>query len=131
MHGSTVVIRPPDGDLGQYLESLARVRDYTPSIHTLAPGHGRLMEHVGDVVEALIAHRLARHARVADALHGAGQATVDELLAVVYADVTEAQLPVARFSLWAHLRHLVGEGLAAPLDTAPGEDTLETRWSWL
>ena len=27
MHGSTVVIRPPDGDLHQYLASLARLRD--------------------------------------------------------------------------------------------------------
>ena len=46
MHGSTVVIRPPDGDLGDYLSSLARVRDSDPPIVTLAPGHGRLMEHV-------------------------------------------------------------------------------------
>ncbi len=38
MHGSTVVIRPPDGDLHQYLASLARVRDATPAIRTLAPG---------------------------------------------------------------------------------------------
>ena len=28
MHGSTVVIRPPDGDLGPYLASLALVRDF-------------------------------------------------------------------------------------------------------
>ena len=32
MHGSTVVIRPPDGDLHQYLASLARVRDAAPAI---------------------------------------------------------------------------------------------------
>ena len=31
MHGSTVVIRPPDGDLHQYLASLARVRDERPA----------------------------------------------------------------------------------------------------
>ena len=30
MHGSTVVIRPPDGDLDQYLASLALVRDAGP-----------------------------------------------------------------------------------------------------
>jgi glyoxylase-like metal-dependent hydrolase (beta-lactamase superfamily II) len=128
MHGSTVVIRPPDGDLPTYLASLARLRDYRPAIATMAPGHGRLMDHVPEVVDALVAHRLARHARVADALERVGQGTVDQLLGHVYADVTEAQLPVARFSLWAHLRALRSEGRAIALDTGPDGDALETRW---
>jgi glyoxylase-like metal-dependent hydrolase (beta-lactamase superfamily II) len=129
MHGSTVVIRPPDGDLHQYLESLARLRDERPPVRTLAPGHGRVMDHVPDVVDALIAHRLARHAVAAAALARRGAATVDELLPDVYADVTEPQLPVARFSLWAHLRALVQEERATLLDAAPGDDTLESRWA--
>jgi glyoxylase-like metal-dependent hydrolase (beta-lactamase superfamily II) len=130
MHGSTVVIRPPDGDLGVYLDSLAAVRDTEPAIARLAPGHGRLMERVPEVIDGLIAHRLARHAAVADALQGSGKATVDELLPRVYADVTEAQLPVARFSLWAHLRYLGVQGRAEPVDGTRGEDTIETAWRW-
>ena len=128
MHGSTVVIRPPDGDLATYLASLALVRDLDPPIARLAPGHGRVMEKVSDVVDALVAHRLGRHARVADALGDLGEGTVEELLPQVYADVTEAQLPVARFSLWAHLRYLGEQGRAEPLDAEPGTDTVETRW---
>jgi glyoxylase-like metal-dependent hydrolase (beta-lactamase superfamily II) len=128
MHGSTVVIRPPDGDLGTYLASLALVRDFDPPVARLAPGHGRLMERVTEVVDALTAHRLGRHARVADALAAMGEGTVDELLSRVYADVTEAQLPVAKFSLWAHLRYLAEQGRTEPLDAVPGEDTIETRW---
>ena len=38
-------------------------RDAEPPIATLAPGHGRLMDHVPDVVDALVAHRLGRHGR--------------------------------------------------------------------
>jgi glyoxylase-like metal-dependent hydrolase (beta-lactamase superfamily II) len=129
MHGSTVVIRPPDGDLHQYLASLARVRDAVPPIATLAPGHGRVMDHVPDVVDALIAHRLGRHQRIAAALATRADATVDELLPDVYGDVTERQLPVARFSLWAHLRALGQEGRAGPVDAPAGEDTVETRWT--
>lgn len=129
MHGSTVVIRPPDGDLHHYLESLARLRDATPPIRTLAPGHGRLMDHVVDEVEALTAHRLGRHVRVAGALGSLDTATVDELLPEVYGDVTERQLPVARFSLWAHLRALGQEGVAEPTDAARGADTIESRWT--
>ena len=129
MHGSTVVIRPPDGDLHQYLDSLARVRDKAPPIRTLAPGHGRVMDHVPEIVDALIAHRHGRHEIIAAALRRRGEATVDELLPDVYADVTERQLPVARFSLWAHLRALVQEGRASLVDEAPGQDTLESRWA--
>ncbi len=129
MHGSTVVIRPPDGDLHQYLTSLARVRDASPAIHTLAPGHGRLMDHVPEVINALVAHRLGRHETIATGLTRDGQGTVDELLPLVYGDVTERQLPVARYSLWAHLRALGQEGRAAPADAASGvEDSIETRW---
>jgi glyoxylase-like metal-dependent hydrolase (beta-lactamase superfamily II) len=127
MHGSTVVIRPPDGDLHQYLASLARLRD-APGVATLAPGHGRLMDHVRDIVDALIAHRLGRHERVAAVLGRHHEGTVDQLLAQVYGDVTERQLPVARFSLWAHLRALGQEGRAVLLDAPEGEDTIESRW---
>ena len=73
------------------------------------------MDHVPDVVDTLIAHRLGRHERIAAALGRRGEGTVDELLPEVYGDVTERQLPVARFfSLWAHLRAL-------------GEDDRESR----
>ena len=132
MHGSTVVIRPPDGDLHQYLSSLARLKEVDPPIRTLAPGHGRLMTRVSDVVDALVAHRLARHERIADALARRHDATVDELLDEVYGDVTERQLPVARFSLWAHLRALEAEGRASrrPSDAATDDtDTIESRWA--
>jgi len=129
MHGSTVVIRPPDGDLHLYLASLARVRDERPPIRLLAPGHGRLMDHVPGVIDALVAHRLGRHETIAAALADRGEGTVDALLPDVYGDVTDKQLPVARFSLWAHLRAMAQEGRAVAADAATGGDTIETRWS--
>jgi glyoxylase-like metal-dependent hydrolase (beta-lactamase superfamily II) len=135
MHGSTVVIRPPDGDLHDYLASLARVRNELPPIRTFGPGHGRLMDHVPDAIDALIAHRLGRHERVADVLARHGEGTVDELLEEVYGDVTEQQLPVARFSLWAHLRALAQEGRATLIKpqavgtSDDGEDTIKSRWA--
>ena len=128
MHGSTVVIRPPDGDLHRYLASLARIRDAAVPIRTLAPGHGRLMDRVPHVVDALIAHRLGRHERIAAALARRGEATVDDLLPEVYGDITVQQLPVARFSLWAHLRAL-GQESRATLVGADGEDSIESRWA--
>ncbi len=128
MHGSTVVIRPPDGDVGVYLDSLAATRAL--GVPALAPGHGRLIADPGPVLDALVAHRRQRGDLVAAALAGAGRGTVDQLLPLVYADVTEAQLPVARFSLWAHLRQLVAEGQATAPPGAAGEAQLEGAFAW-
>jgi len=129
MHGSTVVIRPPDGDLHQYLDSLAKLRDAEPPLRTLAPGHGRLMDRVREEIDALVAHRLARHELVAGALGSRRTGRVDDLLPLVYGDVIEELLPVARFSLWAHLRALGQEGRAALIDAPAGQDTIESRWA--
>ena len=108
MEGSTVVIRPPDGDMTAYLESLAKVRALR--LRSIAPGHGRLIERPNELIDWYIAHRLEREAKVVDALSDAGRATVDQLVPVVYAEVPEVLYPVARHSLHAHLLKLADDG---------------------
>ena len=120
MEGSTVVIRPPDGDMGAYLESLRRVRALR--LRSIAPGHGRLIENPNEVIDWYIDHRLEREAKVFDALADAGTATVDQLVPRVYADVPEALYPVARHSLHAHLLKLAADGRASGR-------TLTGKWS--
>lgn len=123
MHGSTVVIFPPDGDVGDYIASLRRVIEHDPPITALAPAHGLVFLDPPPVVQAIIDHRLAREEKVAGALVAAvGPVTVDDLLGPVYADVEARRLPIARGSLWAHLRHLVDQGQA----TTTGYDDLES-----
>ncbi len=114
MHGSTVVIRPPDGDMAQYLASLERLRRSDLAFSTIAPGHGRLIGDPAPVLAATVAHRAARERAVAAALAAAREATVDDLVPTVYADVAGPLLAVARFSLWAHLEKLAAEGRAIP-----------------
>jgi glyoxylase-like metal-dependent hydrolase (beta-lactamase superfamily II) len=108
----TVVISPPDGDMAAYLASLERLRGLDPPADALAPGHGRLLLQPAAVVEAVLAHRLAREALVADALARAGSASLDGLVPLVYGDVAASLHPIARRSLWAHLRKLVSDGRA-------------------
>ncbi|HZU78310.1 MAG TPA: MBL fold metallo-hydrolase [Acidimicrobiales bacterium] len=110
MQGSTVVISPPDGDMAQYLTSLGRLLELDPPISCIAPGHGSLIGEPAPVVRGIIDHRLGREAKVLGALQRAGRATVDELVPVVYDDVHEVLHPVARRSLWAHLRKLADDG---------------------
>ncbi len=115
----TVVVAPPDGDMARYLESLRRLPEIAPPLEAIAPGHGRLLGEPLLVVEAVIAHRLARERLVAAALDEAGSATVGELVGAVYADVTPALHPIARLSLWAHLRKLAQEGRAEEVAGGP------------
>ena len=124
MQGSTVVIAPPDGDMAAYLRSLRVLLELDPPLCAIAPGHGSLIEDPAAAVSAVVAHRLERESAVARALSTAGRARVDDLLPVVYADVHEALYPVARYSLWAHLRKLAGEGLARSDDAGD----IEASW---
>ena len=111
MGASTVVIGPPDGDMSAYLASL---RALVPlALDWLAPGHGFLMAEPRRVIEGVIRHRLAREAKVMQALTELGPATAADLLARVYDDVRPALHPVALRSLTAHLIKLRRDGRAA------------------
>lgn len=125
MSGSTVVIAPPDGDMAAYLASLEKVRALQPD--ALAPAHGPLLTEPDAYLEHYITHRLAREAAVADALGAVGPdgADTEALVKAVYVDVHELLHPVARFSVWAHLRKLTAEGRATAVDV----DDPDTTWT--
>ena len=127
MGGSTVVIPPPDGDMARYLDSLTRLRVLDPALRSIAPGHGPLLPDAGATIDAVVAHRLARQEAVAGALGAVEMATVDELLPTVYGDVGDELLPVARQSLWAHLRKLADDGRGRSADP----DDIGSVWSAL
>jgi glyoxylase-like metal-dependent hydrolase (beta-lactamase superfamily II)/8-oxo-dGTP pyrophosphatase MutT (NUDIX family) len=110
MQSSTVVINPPDGDMAAYLASLRSL--LALDLEWLAPGHGFLMASPRAAIEAVIAHRLKREARVAAALASLGPAPLDRVLAEVYADVPPRMHPMALRSLTAHLLKLRAEGRA-------------------
>jgi glyoxylase-like metal-dependent hydrolase (beta-lactamase superfamily II) len=108
MQGSTVVINPPDGDMRVYLESLERL--LAEDIAIFAPGHGYLVGAPHKELRRLIAHRLAREAKVTAAIRRLGSPTLEELVAAVYDDVPARAHPVAMRSLAAHLAKLAAEG---------------------
>ena len=108
MQGSTVVIGPPDGNMLAYLASLEALLG--EDVAVFAPGHGYLIGEPHKEVRRLIAHRLAREAKVTTALGRLGESTLDALVAAVYDDVHERLHRVALRSLAAHLDKLVGEG---------------------
>ncbi len=129
MQGSTVVIAPPDGDMGQYMQSLRRVRDLSPPPRALLPGHGMWMDDPQEIVSSVIAHREIREEMVLKALSRLDEedrsqgVRIDDMLSSVYSDTPEQLYPIARYSLWAHLRKLATEGKAV---TSDPDDILAT-----
>jgi glyoxylase-like metal-dependent hydrolase (beta-lactamase superfamily II) len=113
LDGVTPVILAPDGDMADYLDSLARLRGY--ALSRLAPGHGRVLESPREVIDRVVAHRLRREAEVGAALAAAGEASVDELVEVVYRGIGAELQRFARLSLLAHLIKLGREGRARQL----------------
>lgn len=110
LDGVTPVILPPDGDMAAYLDSLERLKGY--ALRAIAPGHGRVIGDPVRVIDGVIAHRARREAKVVAALEARRRGTLDELLPAVYNDVKPELLPIARYSLEAHLIKLHREGRA-------------------
>jgi glyoxylase-like metal-dependent hydrolase (beta-lactamase superfamily II) len=121
LQGVTPVILPPDGDMAAYLDSLYRLKTYP--LRAIAPGHGRVMSDPVAVIDGVIAHRARREAKVLAVLNRAGRGSLEALLPQVYDDVRPDLLPIARYSLEAHLIKLRRAGRAQLEDDewlAPG-----------
>jgi glyoxylase-like metal-dependent hydrolase (beta-lactamase superfamily II)/8-oxo-dGTP pyrophosphatase MutT (NUDIX family) len=108
MQGSTVVINPPDGDMGAYLRSLRELM--AMDIDWLTPGHGFVMDRPSERIAALIEHRLKREAKVESAVRELGPADAATLVPKAYDDTPAHLHGWAQRSLTAHLFKLRDDG---------------------
>lgn len=122
MEGSTVVIRPPDGNMATYLRQLERLKGLRPRLRSIAPGHGHLIEQPAAKIDEYLQHRVMREEQVLEALRAAGTTRIDAIVQELYTEIPEELLPMAACSVWAHLLKLKDEG------TAKGE-SLEGDWT--
>ena len=108
LNGSTTVIDPPDGHMGDYLAALDALHGAcgTFDLHTILPAHGSAIANAPAAIAALTAHRRQREAKVAAAMAALPQGTLDDWLPRAYDDVAPALWPLARRSLLAHVEHL-------------------------
>ncbi|MEM7610289.1 MAG: MBL fold metallo-hydrolase [Pseudomonadota bacterium] len=120
MNGSTVVIAAPDGNMREYLASLEMLKRYEPV--SIAPGHGAVLDDPIGVIDWIVAHRLEREAKVRDRFRQLAPCTVATLLPSVYDEVDPRLLPIARYSLIAHLEKLREDGEI---------EVLEDEWHWV
>ncbi|GHH39360.1 MBL fold metallo-hydrolase [Streptomyces candidus] len=108
----TTVVAHPDGRLGDYLDSLRRLRSLTvdDGVRFVLPGHGPVLEDAQGAVEFYLAHRANRLAQVETAVEN-GHRGASEVVAAVYADVDRSLWPAAELSVRAQLEYLREHGL--------------------
>lgn len=105
--GTTAVIPPDDGDLADYLASLRRLQAL--DVRRIYPAHGPVIEDAPAKIQEYIDHRLMRERQILEAL-GDGLATIPEMVARIYADVSPALHMAAGMSVHSHLVKLRREG---------------------
>lgn len=112
----TTAIFPPDGDMGDYIASLRKLRAREP--RRIFPAHGPVRDDAVALIDEYIAHRMDRERQVIAALRG-GARTIPELREVVYPDLDPRLRRAAEVQIQAHLNKLKAEGYAIETATQP------------
>jgi len=115
MGWSTTVITPPDGDMGDYMRSLERIR--ARRFSTLWPTHGPPITEVEPFIAAYAEHRRERERQILIRLE-AGDRTIVSMVPTLYAAVDSRLWPAAARSVQAHMIELVKTGRVS-CDDAP------------
>jgi glyoxylase-like metal-dependent hydrolase (beta-lactamase superfamily II) len=102
----TTVLEARDGALGDYLDSMDQLVDVAQG-RALLPAHGPDHPAADPVVRYYIRHRQERLDQVREALRVLGaDATPEQVVERVYADVDKSLWPVAQSSVQAQLSYL-------------------------
>ena len=113
LNGSTTIIDPPDGHMGDYLDSL-------DLLHTLCmehgaqhilPAHGHPLPDALQAISHLKAHRLRREAKIAAIMQAHPEGNLATWLPLAYDDVDPSLHPIARRSMLAHVERIQGMNL--------------------
>jgi glyoxylase-like metal-dependent hydrolase (beta-lactamase superfamily II) len=109
----TVVVDDQPGALADYVKSLERLLTLQP--RTIYPGHGPIVAEAARKLREYLDHRRQRVQQVVDALAARGASSVDELVSVIYTDVSPGLAPMAARNVRANLEKLTADGAVVPL----------------
>ena len=123
MGWATSLISPPDGDMADYMTSLARL-DQT-DWRLMLPGHGDAVTEVRARLQALIAHRRKREQEILAALQ-TGPARIAQLADRIYPTTPPALRHAAQRNILAHLIDLSERKLVSSKDF-PADAALFSR----
>jgi glyoxylase-like metal-dependent hydrolase (beta-lactamase superfamily II) len=123
MGWSSTIVSPPEGDMGDYMASLAKLALQRWS--EFLPGHGSVITDPAARLAELINHRRMREEQVLAALHD-GPASAGALVPRLYPDLPPALRTAAERNVLAHLLHLSRRGLVR-CDPPPGTSSATVR----
>ena len=107
MGWATTVIAPPDGDMGDYFDSLDLLLTRNDEIYL--PTHGAPIQKPHPFVRAVKTHRRIRDGQIIDLLKR-GETNIREIVAIMYADIDKRLHIAAALNVLAHLDRLVKVG---------------------
>jgi glyoxylase-like metal-dependent hydrolase (beta-lactamase superfamily II) len=107
---TVVIVASKGGDLGEYLQSLERIRALKAS--TLLPAHGPDISNPDTILIRYAEHRQRREAQVADRLRR-GVDTVQAITESIYHGLAPELMPAAAENVRAHLEKLKKEARVA------------------
>ena len=113
MGWSTTVVVPPDGDMGEFMASLEKLRQRGDRI--FYPAHGAPVTKPQQYLRGLIGHRMQREKQILR-LVGEGVDEVPDIVAAAYPGLDPRLIPAAGGSVTAHLVDLERRGLVHHLD---------------
>ncbi|MEO7814125.1 MAG: MBL fold metallo-hydrolase [Sphingomicrobium sp.] len=108
MGWSTTVVVPPDGDMGDFMASLDKLRQRDDRV--FYPAHGAPVTNPQQFLRGLIGHRMSREKQIVR-LVGEGKALIPEIVASAYPGLDPRLIPAAGGSVWAHLMDLERRGM--------------------
>ena len=108
MGWSTTVVVPPDGDMGDYMLSLDKLRNRDDAVYY--PAHGPAVTNPQQLVRGMIGHRMQRERQILKRLD-AGDRTILEIVAAAYPALDPRLVPAAGGSVMAHLMDLERRGM--------------------
>ena len=115
MGWSTSVVIPPDGDMGQYMASLTKLRERTRD-RLYLPAHGDPVADPHRLVRGMLSHRLQRERQLLRLLEEGGPSLLTRLVARAYPGLDPRLVPAAEATALAHLLALEQQGRVARSD---------------
>ena len=114
LNGSTTMIDPPDGNMGDYIDSLDKLTAACEAgdIRFILPAHGYVLGFATQAIAQLKAHRLKREAKVVAAMRARPDGSPEDWVPLAYDDVPPRMWPLAQRSLIAHVQRIEALGLA-------------------
>lgn len=112
----SVLIDPPEGNMRQYFASLERMRAL-PGLSVIFGGHGPAIANPYAKIDEYIKHRLDREAKILRVVRE-GAATLQEIVARVYTDVSPKAHAMAERAVLAHVEKLQEDGLLTNRDVS-------------